>query len=323
MLRIMQIHQPMPRFALILQLCRAACSAPTASTAWTAQTWCRCTCLHMLTSVCPYLAWCLGGACPVPALRHHAASQIEGPIALLSTLPPQHPLPTALLPPACLRACWARSSWSTCCRGWASCPRRPPCPRPSQRCAAGTGTHDLAGVQDFSSEPAGPSARLTSAVQHKGATAFPAWPSSLSPRACWSARCASLPRVLQVDARFRVLWADHGDEVSRQYAGTVRGGTAQQHMPQSDFLSLQSSSLQSCSMWSIAVLTVPPAARAAGRDEERVHAHRQARHLGPTGRRRQVADAVGDGGGAARWLGGAWAACANLCGRSTRHVAIG
>lgn len=30
---------------------------------------------------------------------------------------------------------------------------------------------------------------------------------------------AALPH--QVDARFRVLWADHGDEVSRQYAGTV------------------------------------------------------------------------------------------------------
>lgn len=39
----------------------------------------------------------------------------------------------------------------------------------------------------------------------------------------------SSPRCRQVDRRFRVLWADHGDEVSRQYAGTVRLHAVEAH----------------------------------------------------------------------------------------------
>lgn len=99
-------HGPTPQ----MPTHRAACSAPTASTAWTAQTWCRCG--HAVAERA-FLAGLFG------LQRLRCAADCAN-----------------CFPPAPCRACWARSRWSTCWHGWGSCPRAPPCPRPSQRCAA-------------------------------------------------------------------------------------------------------------------------------------------------------------------------------------------
>ncbi len=107
--------------------------------------------------------------------------------------------------------------------------------------------------------------------------------------------CTSAP---QVDQAFRVMWADHGDEVSRQYAGTGAMKSAFTRTGRRDIWGLLDDGAKSLTRWGP---SLGLAGTAAGRD---ARAAGGGQHQGRAGLRSTAAPCKGSGGsGPGHWDG--------------------